>query len=253
MNQRIISLVPSQSELLYDLGLADSIVGITKFCVHPAAKVKGTVKIGGTKNFNFDRIEALKPDLILGNKEENYQAGIERLAEKYKVWISDIVTLEDALEMIHIVGELTHTTQKAEILVQAIQHQFGILKDLTIQPFSNSITVVYFIWREPYMVAASGTFIDEMLKKCGFENVFSDLSRYPQISAEQLQVSNPQVILLSSEPYPFKAKHMAELQTICPDSLIRLVDGELFSWYGSRLLRSVDYFKELRQKLLSRL
>jgi ABC-type Fe3+-hydroxamate transport system substrate-binding protein len=239
--RRIVSLVPSQTELLFDLGLDAEIVGITKFCIYPAEKTKHKTKIGGTKNFNVEAIAALKPDLIIGNKEENYQTGIEQLREICPIWLSDIVTFDDALAMIQQVGTLVGKPEAAESLVQAIKASFQKLP-----PVANPApSVAYFIWRKPYMVAASGTFIHEILQIAGFRNVFGDLNRYPEVSAAQLQTANPDCIFLSSEPYPFKEKHLAELRTFCPNSRIQLVDGEIFSWYGSRLRHSAAYFESL--------
>ncbi|MDO1448798.1 helical backbone metal receptor [Rhodocytophaga aerolata] len=238
--KRIISLVPSQTELLVDLGLEERIVGITKFCIHPPHLLKTKTIIGGTKNFNFSRIDQLQPDLIIGNKEENYKEGIEALQQRYPVWISDIKTMEDALAMIHKIGSLTGKEQQASELVKTILTSFQDLTQLKHPP-----TVAYFIWQNPYMVAASHTFIDQMLSKCGFINVFAHLKRYPQITKEQLTEANPEYIFLSSEPYPFKEEHLTYFKEIYPQAIVKLVDGEMFSWYGSRLLYSPAYFKEL--------
>ena len=242
--QRIVSLVPSQTELLFDLGLGEKVVGVTKFCIHPAeARTKATV-IGGTKNFDFEKIAALTPDLIIGNKEENYQEGIEQLAEKYPVWLSDINNLPAALDMIRRVGLITGAKEKAAALSAEIDTSFGALATAA----TNEVLVpaVYFIWRKPYIIAATGTFIDDMLRRAGFSNVFAGQSRYPEITAEQLAAVAPQRILLSSEPYPFSEKHVTEFQVICPTAKIEIVDGELFSWYGSRLGKSAAYFSQLR-------
>ncbi|WP_303312021.1 helical backbone metal receptor [Hymenobacter sp. BT730] len=239
--RRIISLVPSQTELLFELGLGEQVVGVTKFCLHPAQARQQATIIGGTKDFHFDRIAALQPDLIIGNKEENYQEGIAHLATQYPVWMSDIITLAEALDMIRRVGFITGRKEPAEALAKAIDGSFHGLNPLS----NEQVPAAYFIWRKPYMVAASGTFIDEMLRLAGFRNVFHSLSRYPEISAEQLAAARPQQILLSSEPYPFSHKHLAEFQAICPTAKIRIVDGELFSWYGSRLLQSAAYFRQL--------
>ena len=239
--QRIVSLVPSQTELLFDLGLGERIVGVTKFCLHPAeARTKATV-IGGTKNFHFEEIANLKPDLIIGNEEENYQEGIAQLAENYPVWMSDISDLTDALDMIRRVGFITGRKEKAEAIATEIEASFA-----AINPTTKVASAAYFIWRKPYMVAANGTFINDMLARAGFTNVFAHLERYPEISAAQLATAAPARILLSSEPYPFGDKHLAEFQAICPDAQIDIVDGELFSWYGSRLRMSAAYFRQLR-------
>ena len=242
--QRIVSLVPSQTELLFSLGLDEKVVGVTKFCIHPAeARTKATI-IGGTKNFDFEKIAALKPDLIIGNKEENYQAGIEQLSNKYPVWLSDINNLSEALDMIRRVGFIAGAKEKAGALAAGIEASFAVLGASAAD--EGAILVAYFIWRKPYMVAATGTFIDDMLRRAGFVNVFSGLCRYPEITAEQLAAAAPQRILLSSEPYPFGEKHLAEFQQLCPAAKIEIVDGELFSWYGSRLQKSAAYFSRLR-------
>src|SRR5690606_23292409 len=124
MPERIISLVPSQTELLVDLGLAERIVGVTKFCIHPFGfKQKKTI-IGGTKNFDFDKIDALKPDLIIGNKEENYKEGIERLIKNFPVWMSDIYDLQDTLQMMQSIGEITGKKNQAQELARAIATGF---------------------------------------------------------------------------------------------------------------------------------
>ncbi|WP_092772891.1 helical backbone metal receptor [Hymenobacter actinosclerus] len=238
--RRIVSLVPSQTELLFDLGLGARVVGLTKFCVHPAEARQSATVVGGTKNFDFAKIDALRPDLVIGNKEENYQEGIEQLAARYPVWMSDITTLPESLEMIRRVGLLTGRKEAGDALAADIAASFAALA-----PALELIPAAYFIWRKPYMVAATGTFIDEMLARAGFRNVFGHLSRYPEISPEQLQAAAPRQILLSSEPYPFAEKHLAEFQQLCPSARVRIVDGELFSWYGSRLRLSPPYLQSL--------
>ena len=235
--QRIISLVPSQTELLFDLGLAGRIVGRTRFCLHPVKQVKNVAIIGGTKQFNFDRIDQLQPDLIIGNKEENYREGIERLATRYPVWVSDIFTLNDALAMIRQVGQLVGKGERAAALAAGIEAKFAQLPRL-----ARPLRVGYFIWQNPYMAAGGQTFIHDMLTRCGFENVFAEMGngRYPELTTEQIRVAQLDMILLSSEPFPFAEKHqqgfMAEFGLP-----VRLVDVEMFSWYGSRLLLAADY------------
>ncbi len=279
--QRIISLVPSQTELLFDLGLSNEVVGITKFCIHPAEWFRSKTRIGGTKDIHFEKIHALAPDLIIANKEENIKEQIEALAKQYPVWVSDVNTLEDAQVMIGEIGSITSTSDKAEKIIKIIEKGFIELKDTRSKkkdptiindqltpdsrlttpdsplptpdsqlPTPNSrlvapVSTCYLIWKNPYMTAGGDTFISNMLQYCGLTNAFGDLMRYPEITISQLQAKNPQLILLSSEPYPFKQKHIDELQPYFPDTKILLVDGEFFSWYGSRLLKAPDYFKEL--------
>lgn len=240
--QRIVSLVPSQTELLADLGLDDRVVGITKFCIHPESWRKSKTIIGGTKNFDFDKIRSLQPDLIIGNKEENYQEGIETLSAQFPVWMSDIITLSDALSMIRRVGQVTNATFNAERIAEQIDSSFANLVKLP------TLKTLYLIWKGPWMAAAPGTFIDEMMRVSGLENVFDRQTRYPELNTEQIQRLNPELILLSSEPYPFREKHIEELQSICPAAKIILVDGEMFSWYGSRLIRVPAYIDSLRNE-----
>jgi len=246
--QRIVSVVPSQTELLHYLGLKDRVVGITKFCVHPNDWFRNKQRIGGTKVFNMDAINALKPDLIIGNKEENVKDQIETLAAQYPVWMSDIKTFDDALDMILKLGELTDTIEKASQLVANIQTNFEQLA--TAIKGKKKLKVAYFIWRKPYMVAANDTFINEMLTIAGFENVFAHQSRYPQVDlAKEMSQLQADVILLSSEPYPFKDDHYKEFQDVFPNAVIKLVDGELFSWYGNRLLDASVYIQKLNGTL----
>ncbi|GEP98323.1 ABC transporter substrate-binding protein [Chitinophaga cymbidii] len=240
--QRIISVVPSQTELLYDLGA--TVTGITKFCVHPESWFRSITRVGGTKQLNIDLITSLQPDLIIANKEENERAQIETLAAKFPVWISDIQSLENACNMIVSIGDILRKTDKAQAIAATIRERFARL-----HPAPTTIPTAYFIWRDPWMIAGGDTFIHEMMHACGFRNVFEDLPRYPSISLAQLAASGCRLVLLSSEPYPFKEKHVAEVREYLPDAEIRLVDGEMFSWYGSRLLHAPAYFQELINSL----
>ncbi len=243
--QRIVSLVPSQTELLYDLGLDAEVVGVTKFCIHPADKIANVTKVGGTKNFKFDVIDSLQPDLIIGNKEENYQEGIERLQERYPVWMSDIADLDDALGMIRGVGQVVDRQQEADGMAQQIASDFS-----TLEASAHHKRALYFIWQGPHMVAGKGTFIDVMMQKAGLINVI-EKERYPELSEAEIKTLNPEVILLSSEPFPFKDKHVQQYQQLVPDASVHLVNGEMFSWYGSRLVKVIPYFQELQKIITS--
>ena len=241
--KRIISIVPSQTELLFDLGLDQEIIGLTKFCVHPADKVKRKSKIGGTKSLNINQIKKLNPDLIVGNKEENEKDQIEELAENFPVWMSNISNLDDAVDMIQKVGQIVDREEKAIQIASAITTSFN---NLTIK--ASSLRVAYLIWRKPYIVAGQGTFINDMLKRCGLNNAF-EMDRYPEVFPGQIVDANPNLVFLSSEPYPFTDRHLTEFQALVPDADIQLVDGEFFSWYGSRLLQAPEYFKQLISSL----
>ena len=243
---RIISLVPSQTELLFYLGLDAKIVGLTKFCVHPADRVHLKQSVGGTKQLRFDVIEALQPDLIIGNKEENDRDSILRLAESYPVWMSDIVTLSDALEMIRQIGESVDRATAADQLADQIDDSFT-----TLQPLPQPLRVGYFIWQNPYMAAGEDTFIHEMMALCGFVNGFAGAGngRYPELTAGSIRAAELEAILLSSEPFPFQEKHRMAWAAEFPGVPIYLVDGEMFSWYGPRLLKAVPYLQELIGRL----
>ncbi len=237
--KRIISLVPSQTELLFDLGLEKQLVGITKFCEHPKSIFKSKEKIGGTKQLNFTKIEALRPDLIIANKEENVKEQVEYLKKKYPVYVSQVSNLEEAKKMIHSIGIITRTIEKAEDIILRITNSFATI------PTNTKQDVLYLIWKEPYMTIGGDTFISDMLDKAGFRNVFCNSNRYPSISLAAIQKLEVDFVFLSSEPFPFKEKHIEEIQKICPKSIILLVKGDLFSWYGSRLLKMPDYFRKL--------
>lgn len=244
--KRIISLVPSQTELLFDLGLNEEIIGITKFCHHPSVKFKSTTKVGGTKTLNIQKIRNLKPDLIIGNKEENQQQDIELLMQEFPVWMSDIYKLDDALTMIKQIGGLVKKQAEADLICNEIDINFKSL--LTGIDESQLKSVAYFIWHQPDMLAGKNTFIDEMMIYCGCKNII-DLSRYPGLNKQELKELQPELVFLSSEPYPFAEKHMAYFKNIWPSAKVELVDGEMFSWYGSRLLKSTSYFEKLKSKL----
>ena len=239
--KRIISLVPSQTELLYDLGLDEKIVGITKFCIHPAEQFKSITKIGGTKKLNMDLIRSLQPDLIIGNKEENDQEQMEQLMTEFPVWMSDISDLDDALDMISHIGNLTGKKEKAQEIISQIDQEFA---GLSVENSRDPKRIAYFIWKDPYMVAGQQTFINDILERAGWVNSIKT-SRYPELNARELKEADPDWIFLSSEPYPFKEKHIAEFKKICPAAKVAVVDGEMFSWYGSRLLLASTYLQTL--------
>ncbi|MGN6342633.1 MAG: ABC transporter substrate-binding protein [Ginsengibacter sp.] len=244
--KRIISVVPSLTELLFDLGMNEEVIGITRFCIHPPKWFKEKARIGGTKNLQIEKIQALQPDLIIANKEENDKGQIERLAENCDVYLSDVNTLPDALDMIVRIGELTDHLQQAMELRFKIKKGFDALsRDQT----TPKIRSAYFIWKNPWMVAANNTFINEMMLYAGLENIFEEMSRYPAITMEEIECLKPDLILLSTEPYPFKEKDKKEFDFLFPQTKIAVADGEMFSWYGSRLLKSVDYFHSFRKNI----
>jgi ABC-type Fe3+-hydroxamate transport system substrate-binding protein len=225
--------------LLFHLGLDRTVVGITKFCIHPPAWLLSKTVVGGTKNFQLDTIDRLRPDLIIGNKEENYEAGVNALSAKYPVWMSDVVTVEDALAMIHAVAGLVDLPLQGERLANEVRQAFQAIKK-----YKNS-SVLYLIWRKPWMAAGAGTFIDSLLKEMGLINAAGKYSRYPVLSAHEIGELKADYIFLSSEPYPFRQQHLKAVMEISPNSHVLCVDGEFFSWYGSRLRQAPAYFNQL--------
>lgn len=223
---RIVSLVPSQTEYL--LSLNAPVVGRTKFCIHPEYKVKGILKIGGTKKVRLDAIDKLKPDIIIGNKEENTEEDISELAKRFPIWMSDIYTLEDAFEMMESLGQICDRQTEARNAITECRAAMDAVKG------TRSGRVVYLIWRDPWMATGKHTFINHLLHHLGYQNVIEE-DRYPEITTEQIKALDPDKILFSSEPYPFKEKHLEEAKSLWPKATCKLVDGEKYSWYGNRL------------------
>ena len=244
---RIVSLVPSQTELLYDLGLEENIVGITKFCVHPFHFKSTKTIIGGTKKVHWEKIRLLRPDIIIANKEENTLEIVEELSKICPVWVTDIITLVDNLKMIQDFGILFNKRTEAQKWVDKINFAH--------QEFQNFIKnkairkVAYFIWANPYMVAGNNTFINEMLTLNHFQNIYQKMDkRYPEIILQEMSIQgDPDLVLLSSEPFPFADEHAFEIGRFTHHAKIVFVDGEMFSWYGSRLVKALSYFKKLHE------
>ena len=243
--RRIVSLVPSQTELLFHLGLDEEIAGITYFCIHPEDKFREKSKIGGTKKVKIEDVKALEPDLIIANKEENEKEQVDALKAYFPVWVSHVYDMDSALDMISKVGAVVGKKEEAIRLVQQINNGFREL------PQISPLKTLYFIWRKPYMAAGGDTFIHYVMSKVGLKNALRDQTRYPELTTEEIQRIAPALILLSSEPYPFKERHINELQQIVPNAEIKLVDGSMFSWYGSRMLKAVDYLQELSLDLMA--
>ncbi len=233
---RIVTLVPSLTELLFDLGLGHRIVGRTRFCIHPQEQVDKVPIIGGTKNPNLDKIRVLNPDLIIVNKEENRQEDVEDLNKDFNVMVTEINTIDEALFAIHDIGWRCGVQEMAKELISNVQN---LMKGVPKEP---KMTAAYFIWRDPWMSVGRDTYIHSVLDHWKFENVYADEIRYPKTTLHELSLKKPEVIFLSSEPYPFKEKHIKEVSDACPGSNVVQVNGEWFSWYGSRMVHA---FKNL--------
>lgn len=246
---KIVSLVPSQTELLYDLGLENSIVGITKFCVHPFHLKATKTIVGGTKNINYEKIKALQPDIIIANKEENTKEIVEQLQSICTVWVTDIVTIESNLEMIADFGQIFNKRIEAQKWIDKIEFALSDFKHYIANKSPKK--VAYFIWANPYMVAGNNTYINELLKLNRFENIYQKREeRYPEIIIQKIRIQgDPDLVLLSSEPFPFKDEHAFEIGRFTHHAITIFVDGEYFSWHGSRLLKAVAYFKNLQERI----
>lgn len=242
MSLRIVSLVPSLTELLSSLGLDEQIVGITKFCIHPEHVYRGKPRIGGTKTVDSEKVGALSPGLIIANKEENVKEQVAALARDYEVLLTDISDLDSALSAIKDIGLRTGRQTVADALCAEISQRFSSLSTPR-----RRIKTLYLIWRAPYMSVGRDTFIHDMMSRCGLDNICGHLDRYPEVDLRTIEP--PEVVLLSSEPFPFGEKHIEEIQTVWPKARIELADGEYFSWYGSRLLAAATYFEELMSTL----
>lgn len=236
--KRIISLVPSQTELLHYFGLENEVVGITKFCIHPDKWFQSKTRIGGTKNVDIEKVKALKPDLIIGNKEENTIEDITELEKIAPVWMSDVNTLEEALDMNLEIGKSLNKESIAQNL------NLSILKEKEKCTAKNKDSVIYLIWNNPFMAAGKNTFINSMISSIGLKNSITD-ERYPEVTIAEINRLKPKHLLLSTEPFPFDLNHLTNIQQQLSDTEVRIVDGEMFSWYGSRLLKSFAYFNEI--------
>lgn len=247
--KRIISLVPSLTELLHEMGLEKQVVGITKYCVHPVHYQSIKTKVGGTKKVKIDAIKELKPDFILCSKEENTKEMVQELEKIAPVYVSDVNTFEEALELIGKLGQILHRRTQADRIVQKIKN-----RQQEFQSFlkgRKKYSVVYFIWAEPWMVAGGKTFINDMIKVAGFTNAYEHLERYPEVKISRIRFSahNPEVLMFGSEPYDFSDEEVYEVVRKNKKILTIYVDGQYFSWYGSRLSKAFEHFKEIHQKL----
>lgn len=243
--QRIVSLVPSQTELLAHLGLDDRVVGVTRFCVRPDGWRAEKTIVGGTKQVNAERVQTLAPDFILANHEENTPDDVDTLSDIAPVYVTDVATVDDARAMIRTVGRLTNCAADADALSAEIARRFEAMDDFA------PVRAAYLIWRDPFMTVGRDTIIHDLMMRGGFANVFGDRTRYPEVTSDDIAAADPDVLLLPDEPFPFHAKDKfsVDLRDALPDTPIHFVDGQCFSWYGSRLLDTPDYLTQLRAEM----
>lgn len=244
---RIVSLCPSLTELVFDLGAGDSLVGRTKFCVHPEGRVDAIERVGGTKNPKVDRIVELAPDIVLMNEEENRREDAESLrAAGVKVHTSMPRTAAETAAMVRSIGIALGRAREAEPIAADIERRADrVRRKATEYP---PVRYACLIWREPIMTINDDTFIAGLLGLAGGLNVFAGQpDRYPTVTAKELHDADPLRVILPNEPFPFQEKHVDELaaQTGLPRSRFVLADGELLSWHGSRTPKGIDYAEEL--------
>lgn len=241
---RIVSLVPSLTELLFDLGLGTRVAGRTRFCVHPEKLIDAVPVIGGTKNPNIRKIQSLKPDLIIANREENRKEDIGELQKQFEIFLTDINSIDDALSAMRNLGQKLNTVNTVNKLIREIR---DLMK---VRPDTVKIKTAYFIWRNPWMVTGRNTYINDVMTHWNLQNIYGHLERYPEIDIKTMADLNPDLVLLSSEPFPFKHKHLEEIRKNCPACVVRLVDGQWFSWYGSRMKTSFSLLNHWRTQLI---
>lgn len=245
---RVVSLCPSQTETLFELGLDGRVVGITRYCIHPGDRVRNVAKVGGTKKVDLELVRSLQPDLIIAEKEENPREMVEALSDLAPVFVTNVEDPTSAFRMIERLGDLTGCEARAGELVEEIQRAWG-----AIQKPERKLRVAYLIWRNPWMAAGPTTYIDSLIRHLGWQNVFGDSpesgSRYPEFLLEELHRAQPELVLLSSEPFPFRDRHLEEVRSAVPGARVLLTDGEPWSWYGARMREFPGLVRELKSSL----
>ena len=247
---RIVSLIPSVTELLFALGLDDRIAGVTIFCTEPRDRVARTPKVGREKDPDLARIRALAPDLVVANMEENRRDVVEALrAEGVPVWVTFPRTVAEGIELVRVLGALTDSQAAAASLADPIEAAHArIHARVEARP---RVRVFCPIWRRPYMTINRDTYVHDMLWTCGGDNVFAaSPTRYPTVTLEDVRDAAPDVILLPDEPYRFRAAHLADFSPLSDVPAVRtgrihLVDGKLLSWYGPRIAEALERLPSL--------
>lgn len=241
--KRVVSLIPSITESLFDLGLGDRVAGVSKYCIFPEAETGKKPKIGGQKNPDFDAIAALDPDLVIVNEEENKPEHIEYFIERYRTYVTYPRKFVDAATLLDEIGVLFGVTSQTKKMAETIREVASNVSNK-----KRPVKTLYLIWRNPWMSINRDTFIDDLLGLFGLQNVFSDRpERYFEVSAEEIAAAKPELILLPNEPYHFLEKHKSEFVTLDIPAVanrnIRTVDGTYFCWYGTRSARAGEYIK----------
>jgi ABC-type Fe3+-hydroxamate transport system substrate-binding protein len=247
--QRIVSLIPSTTELLCALGLADALVGVTVYCIEPRDVVRAKTRVGGEKDPNLAVIRALAPDLVVANIEENRREDIDALrAAGVRVWVTYPRTVAEGLAMIRDLGEVTGARERARALLDTLEPLYARARERAAA--RRPVSVFYPIWRQPWMTIGADTYVHDLLATCGGANVFGDRSRYPTVTLEEMAAKAPEVILLPDEPFRFRRAHLADFDPYRAVPAVRgrrihLVDGKPFSWHGPRLAEALTKVPDL--------
>jgi len=244
---RIVSLVPSITELLCDLGLAPHLVGRTGFCIHPAGLVAGIPKVGGTKDVNLEKIRKLAPTHVIVNIDENEKPAYDALAAFVPhIVVTHPLAPRDNLALARLMGGIFGAQDQAERWCAEFERELAALKADGAGP---ARTVLYCIWQDPWMSVSSDTYIARMLGEIDWRvPALPDPSRYPRFAWSNALVAGLDAVLLSTEPYRFTEAHADALEKQLGIPVL-LVDGEMLSWYGSRALAGVRYLRGLRRLL----
>ena len=238
--RRIVSLIPSTTETLCALGLADALVGITVYCREPAALLRDKTRIGGEKDPDLEKIRALTPDLVVANVEENRAEDVATLrAWGIPVWVTYPRTVAEGIGLVRELGAVTGTAQRASEIAGELAELYAATRARVER--RPAVAVFYAIWRDPYMTIGRDTYIHDMLSVCGGANVFADRpERYPTVTLDEVATRRPAVILLPDEPFRFRPAHVSDFKDCA--ARVQLVDGKPFSWHGPRIaeaLRSI--------------
>lgn len=236
-----MSLCPSVTETLIDFGAADRIVGITRFCIHPKEVVQTLDRVGGTKDPDLEAIRAKNPDLILLNEEENRREDHDALASDFDVQTSLPKRVTEVPEELRRLGSLVGCEDIAERRAAELEAALE-----TLGATEGSFSYAYLIWRSPWMTVNDDTYVADLIGRAGGMNVFGAApDRYPTITLDTLAERAPDVVFLPDEPFPFQAKHAAEI----PTGQVELVSGDDCCWHGVRSIRGVELMRDLRAKL----
>ena len=245
---RIVSLVPSLTETLIELGAAERVVGCTEWCVHPADVTAGIPKVGGTKNVSVSKVLELEPDLVIANKEENRERHVDALREEVPVFVTYPCTLDDGLQTLLDMGTICGNPEGAV----AVENR---CRTILVELFASNpkqLLTACMIWRDPWMAAGPATYMSDLIERCGFENVFGrQPDRYPDTTLEEVFARDVEVVLLPDEPYEFGSRDVIDVMRARPDDSpareIVLLDGSYLTWYGVRTEPALEFLRNLRR------